>query len=291
MKIARYAYAGATLVGRVDPDAGSVTPLDVDHGATDVVIDLIERLLAGGAAQDAGQAMPLEAVTWLAPIVRPRKNVLCIGKNYRAHAREFSRSGFDASARGAGDAIPEAPIVFTKAPCSVVGAHDDIVVPWELTQQVDYEGELGIVIGRPGRAIPAQAAWEHVFACTIINDVTARDLQSRHRQWHLGKSIDTFCPMGPWLTTVDEVDAGNLTLECRVNGELRQQASTRDLIFDVPAIVSTISASMTLETGDIIATGTPAGVGIGFDPPRFLVRGDRVEVTISGLGRIENRVV
>ncbi len=291
MKIARYVYGGATLVGRVDPDAGSVTPLDVDHGAPDVVIDLIERLLAGAAPQDAGQAMPLDAVTWLAPIVRPRKNVLCIGKNYREHAHEFNRSGFDASARGAADAIPEAPIVFTKAPCSVVGAHADIVVPWELTQQVDYEGELGIVIGRPGRAIPAESAWQHVFACTIVNDVTARDLQARHRQWHLGKSIDTFCPMGPWLTTVDEVDVGNLTLECRVNGELRQQASTRDLIFDVPAIVAAISASMTLETGDVIATGTPAGVGIGFDPPRFLARGDRVEVTISGLGRIENRVV
>lgn len=291
MKIARYVYGGATLVGRVDPDAGSVTPLDVDHGAPDVVIDLIERLLAGAAPQDAGQAMPLDAVTWLAPIVRPRKNVLCIGKNYREHAHEFNRSGFDASARGAADAIPEAPIVFTKAPCSVVGAHADIVVPWELTQQVDYEGELGIVIGRPGRAIPPDSAWQHVFACTIVNDVTARDLQARHRQWHLGKSIDTFCPMGPWLTTVDEVDVGNLTLECRVNGELRQQASTRDLIFDVPTIVAAISASMTLETGDVIATGTPAGVGIGFDPPRFLARGDRVEVTISGLGRIENRVV
>ncbi|MEQ8660428.1 MAG: fumarylacetoacetate hydrolase family protein [Gammaproteobacteria bacterium] len=291
MKIARYAYRGATLVGRVDVDAGSVTPLDVDHGAPDVVIGLAERMLGGAAPRDAGAAVAVDAVTWLAPIVRPRKNILCIGKNYRAHAHEFARSGFDASARGADDAVPQAPIVFTKAPCTVVGAHADIVVPWSLTAQVDYEGELGVVIGRPGRAIAAATAWDHVFAYTIINDVTARDLQARHRQWHLGKSIDTFCPMGPWLTTADEVDARDLVLECRVNGELRQHASTRDLIFDIPTLVSTLSASMTLETGDIIATGTPAGVGIGFEPPRFLAPGDRVEVTISGLGRIANTVV
>ncbi|MEQ8232331.1 MAG: fumarylacetoacetate hydrolase family protein [Gammaproteobacteria bacterium] len=290
MKIARYAYRGATLVGRVDVAARQVIPLDVDHGATDVVIALAERLVAGSTVNDAGAAVAVDAVTWLAPIIRPRKNILCIGKNYREHALEFARSGFDAAA-GGGDAVPSAPIVFTKAPCTVIGASADITVPWNLTQQVDYEGELGVVVGRPGRAIDPANAWDHVFAYTIINDVTARDLQARHRQWHLGKSIDTFCPMGPWLTTADEVDPLELVLETHVNGELRQQASTRDLIFDIPTLIATLSASMTLETGDVIATGTPAGVGAGFDPPRFLVPGDRVEVSISGLGRLDNGVV
>ena len=155
---------------------------------------------------------------------------------------------------------------------------------------MDYEGELGVVIGRPGRAITRANAYQHVWAYCVINDATARDLQSRHKQWLLGKSIDTFCPIGPWLTTADEVDPENLELSCWVNGELRQHANTRDLIFDIPTIIEAISASMTLATGDIIATGTPAGVGIGFDPPRFLASGDVVKVAIGGLGQIENRL-
>ncbi|CAN0488138.1 unnamed protein product, partial [Phaeothamnion confervicola] len=201
-----------------------------------------------------------------------------IGKNYAAHAAEFTRSGYDSSARNAQDAIPDAPIVFTKAPCSMTGAKDDILVPWNITSQVDYEGELGLVIGKPGRAISRVSAYEHVWAYCVINDATARDLQARHKQWLLGKSIDTFCPIGPWLTTADEVDPANLELKCWVNGELRQQANTRDLIFDIPTIIESISASMSLETGDIIATGTPAGVGIGFTPPKFLHTGDVVKV-------------
>ncbi|MGR8918196.1 MAG: fumarylacetoacetate hydrolase family protein [Gammaproteobacteria bacterium] len=289
MRVARYEHAGAVRAGLVDVEAGTVTPLDV--AGDDPLLELIERSLGGGSAVASGAPLALAEVRLLPPIARPRKNVMCIGKNYAAHAREFAGSGFDASAGPRPETIPEAPIIFTKAPCTMTGARDDIVVPWGLTQKVDYEAELGVVIGRPGRAIARGDAMAHVWGFTAVNDVTARDLQARHKQWHLGKSIDSFCPIGPWLTSVDEVDHTDLELSCHVNGELRQQANTRDLIFDIPAIIETLSASMTLETGDIIATGTPAGVGIGFDPPRFLQTGDVVRVEIAGLGRLENRVV
>ncbi|MEX2482251.1 MAG: fumarylacetoacetate hydrolase family protein [Gammaproteobacteria bacterium] len=292
MRLARYALRGCEHIGLVDPARESVSELAVDMDVCDPMIALIEHLLDGRRVPETrGAAVGLAEARLLPPIVQPRKNILCIGKNYLAHAREFTASGFDSSSAASADPVPVAPIVFTKAPGCLSGAHDDIEVPWDLTAQVDYEGELGIVIGKPGRAIAREAAFDHVWAYTLINDVTARDLQARHKQWHLGKSLDTFCPIGPWLTTADEVEGGNLSLECRVNGELRQSANTRDLIFDIPNIIATLSAGMTLQTGDIIATGTPAGVGIGFDPPKFLRAGDVVEVSIGGLGRIVNRVV
>lgn len=291
MKIARYAHQSSLMLGLVDATAGTVTPMAAAEGPGDAMLALMHAALAGRAPQVAGAALPLSAVQLLPPIRQPSKNVLCIGKNYAAHAAEFTRSGYDSSAKNAQDAIPDAPIVFTKAPCSMTGARDDIIVPWDITAQVDYEAELGVVIGKPGRGITRERAYEHVWAYCVINDATARDLQAKHKQWLLGKSIDTFCPIGPWLTTADEVEPTNLNVQCWVNGELRQNANTRDLIFDIPAIIESISASMTLETGDIIATGTPAGVGIGFSPPKFLRSGDVVKVAISGLGEIENRVV
>ncbi len=291
MKLARFLHASNIHLGLVDVVAGTVTPLASAGSQSDAMIVLMTDALAGMAPHTAGAALPLASVKLLPPIAQPRKNILCIGKNYAAHAAEFTRSGYDSSATNAQDVIPEAPIVFSKAPCTMTGAHDDIVVPWNITSQVDYEGELGVVIGKPGRGITRDAAYSHVWAYCVINDATARDLQAKHKQWLLGKSIDTFCPIGPWLTTADEVDPANLELQCWVNGELRQQANTRDLIFDIPAIIATLSASMTLETGDIIATGTPAGVGIGFTPPKFLKPGDVVKVAITGLGAIENTVV
>jgi 2-keto-4-pentenoate hydratase/2-oxohepta-3-ene-1,7-dioic acid hydratase in catechol pathway len=147
-----------------------------------------------------------------------------------------------------------------------------------------------VIIGRGGRGITRERALDHVWGYTVINDVTARDLQKTHKQWFLGKSLDTFCPMGPWAVTADEVGEGPLDLECRVNGELRQRASTADLIFDIPTIIETISAGITLQPGDVIATGTPKGVGIGFDPPKFLKPGDVVEIGISQIGTLTNRV-
>ena len=291
MKVARFEHDSTIQLGLVNIAEGTLVPIRSAPTGGDAMIDFITRALAGEQPRVAETRIPLSAVRLLPPIARPSKNVLCIGKNYAEHAAEFTRSGFDSSAANRQDVIPEAPIVFSKAPCSMTGAYDDIVVPWKVTAKMDYEGELGVVIGRPGRAIARAAAYDHVWAYTIINDATARDLQAKHKQWLLGKSIDTFCPIGPWLVTAEEVQAENMELSCWVNGELRQRANTRDLIFDIPTIIEAISASMTLETGDIIATGTPAGVGIGFDPPKFLVAGDVVKVAISGLGHIENRIV
>lgn len=291
MKIARFQHAGTVQLGLVDPDRGTIRPLAGAATGPDPMIALIENHHAGQAPSGGERDIPLADVRLLHPIERPSKNVICVGKNYREHAEEFSRSGFDSSVGRDQAAVPDAPIVFSKAPCSLTGARADIIVPAALAESVDYEGELGVVIGRRGRAIKAADAYRHVFGYAVINDVTVRDLQSRHKQWLLGKSLDTFCPMGPWIVTADELDPEDLELSCRVNGELRQHANTRDLIFDIPTIIETVSTSMTLEAGDIIATGTPAGVGVGFDPPKFLRHGDVVTVAISGIGEIANSLV
>jgi 2-keto-4-pentenoate hydratase/2-oxohepta-3-ene-1,7-dioic acid hydratase in catechol pathway len=249
---------------------------------------LIARCLQPTGRPAPTSWQPLEGLRLRAPLV-PRRNVFCVGKNYHEHAAEFARSGFDTSA-AKGETAPAAPVVFTKAPSTVVGPGDEVMPFTELTRQLDYEAELAVVIGKPGRGIRPEDAWGHVWGYTIVNDVTARDLQQKHRQWFIGKSMDTFCPMGPWIVTADEVDATNLTVKCWINGELRQDAVTSDLIFDIPTIIATLSAGMTLQPGDVIATGTPAGVGIGFSPPRFLVPGDLMKIEIGGIGTLENRV-
>ena len=290
MKIARFAHGSSIHLGRVDVAAGHLEVLACDTTGGDPMVALIERDLAGERPRGTGECIAFDAVRLLPPIAQPSKNVLCVGKNYVAHAAEFTRSGYDGTAKSLAEPVPEHPIIFTKAPGTMIGARDAILPPWSLTSEIDYEAELGVIIGRPGRAIDRDAALAHVWGYTIINDVTARDLQVRHKQWLLGKSIDTFCPIGPWIVTADELDHANIDLTCWVNGELRQQANTRDMIFDVPTIIATISASMSLAPGDIIATGTPAGVGVGFKPPRFLVRGDVVRIAIGGIGEIENAV-
>ena len=225
----------------------------------------------------------------LAPIPRPAKNIFCVGKNYHEHAKEFHDSGFDASAGAA--AIPDLPIIFTKAATTVIGPKAPIPGSSDPTQSVDYEGELTVVIGKGGRGIRKADAYAHVFGYTIINDVTARTLQHAHKQWFLGKNLDGFCPMGPCVVTADEVpDVGGLRLETRVNGEVRQSAAVSDLIFDIPTLIETISGVMTLEPGDLIATGTPVGVGIGFKPPKYLKAGDTVSITIEPIGTLTNPV-
>ncbi len=291
MRIATVADGQRVWLGVVDEDAATVQEVTVAAaGVADPAIGFIVALEAGSKPGFAADPVALDSVRLLPPIRKPSKNIICVGKNYRAHAAEFTGSGYDSSAAGPEDAVPEAPILFSKAPSCLVGAYEDVVVPWGLSEEIDYEAELGVIIGRRGRNIPVDSANDYVWGYTVINDITARDLQSRHKQWLLGKSIDTFCPMGPSIVSADELDAHDLELSCWVNGELRQQANTRDLIFDVPTIVAVASASMTLEPGDIIATGTPAGVGIGFDPPKFLARNDVVKVSISGIGTIENRI-
>ena len=288
----------ATIVERtrhhicvVDPEAHTVRIVThVGRRPVATMLAVIERVAAGETSFDYGTTAPLDEVRLAAPIPRPHRNILCVGKNYHEHAREFARSGFDSGAPKAADAVPAAPIIFTKFPETVIATGDVVECPEALAQALDYEAELAVIIGRPGKAIPPEQAYEHVFGYAITNDLTARDSQKKHVQWFLGKSADGFCPFGPWITTADEIDAGNLGLRCWVNGELRQNANTRDLIFDIPALIATISQGIRLLPGDIISTGTPVGVGIGFDPPRFLKRGDVVTIEIDGLGRLENAI-
>ena len=252
--------------------------------------DLVDMIAAAPALPAVTQWTPLDGHTLLAPIPTPRRNVFCVGKNYHEHAREFADSGFDTSA-AKGEMAPEFPVIFTKPASTVIADGDPVLAFADLTQQLDYEAELAVIIGKPGRGIGKAAALDHVWGYTIVNDVTARDLQQKHRQWFIGKSMDTFCPMGPWAVTADEVgDPADLNVKCWINGELRQDANTSDLIFDIPTIIATISAGITLQPGDVIATGTPAGVGIGFKPPRFLKPGDTMTISIDRLGTLTNTV-
>ena len=235
------------------------------------------------------EPIALDDVVVEAPFPHPSRTILCVGKNYREHAAEFHGSGFDSTAGAS--AIPDAPIIFVKHPSSVVGPGDAIVAANDPTNTVDYEGELGVVIGMRASHVAAADALHYVYGYTIVNDVTSRELQSKHKQWFIGKSVDTFCPMGPYLVTADEVsDVTALRLQTFVNEELRQDALVADLIFDIPTLIETLSATTTLLPGDIIATGTPAGVGIGFTPPQYLRPGDTVRITIDGLGELTNTV-
>jgi len=217
--------------------------------------------------------------------VEPPRNVICLGKNYRDHAEEF------AAFSGESESVPSHPIVFTKPVAALCGARDDIVVDSGVTSQLDYEAELGVVIGRPGRSIPRAEAREHVAGYTVVNDTTARDLQNRHRQWFLGKSLPRATPVGPLVVPRESVpDLEGRWIRSWVNGELRQDALLGHMIFGVDEAISIISAIVPLEAGDLIAMGTPSGVGVGFDPPRFLADGDVVACEIEGIGRLENRV-
>ena len=227
-------------------------------------------------------------VTFLSPISVPVRNIFAVGKNYTEHAAEFDKSGFNATSGAA--AVPAFPQIFTKATTSLAGPTDDIRFDPDHTSSVDYEGEIGVVIGAECRNVSRSDALGKVFGFIAVNDVTARDLQRNHAQWFLGKSLDTFCPVGPWISTSDESPVDSLKVQTWVNGELRQTGVLTDLIFDVPTLISTLSQAMTLLPGDIIATGTPVGVGIGHTPPKFLQDGDLVRVAVTGLGELNNRV-
>lgn len=296
MKFATAQHEGRRQVFCVDAEARLAWPVSgllpsSEIGDGSAMLSVIAALPPGSQPlRPIGLGIGLDKLILEAPIHDPPRNLFCVGKNYYEHAREFARSGFDSSAGQATDPIPAAPIIFTKAANTLIGPGATIPLHDGLDAQVDYEAELAVVIGAGGRGIRKEDAWRHVWGYTIVNDVTARDLQARHKQWFLGKSLDGFCPMGPWIVTADELDATDLALACRVNGDLRQSACTRDLIFDIPTLIETISAGITLEPGDVICTGTPAGVGIGFTPPRFLAEGDVVEIEIEGIGRICNMV-
>jgi 2-keto-4-pentenoate hydratase/2-oxohepta-3-ene-1,7-dioic acid hydratase in catechol pathway len=271
---------GAVLdLGAVDAALKGVTMLDVAGGGA----AMLDRLRAAAA-----QAPKVAAAKLSAPIPRPPKNVFCVGKNYHEHAKEFAGSGFDG---GAKDVVPPFPVVFSKPHTAIIAQGEPILGDLDPTGGLDYEGELAVVIGQGGRGIAKADALKHVFGYTIVNDVTARHLQKRHSQWILGKGLDTFCPMGPAILTADEVpDPTQLMLSTFVNGERRQHATVADLIFDIPTLIEAISAAITLEPGDVIATGTPVGVGIGFSPPKFLQKGDVIRIEVPGIGTLENAV-
>jgi 2-keto-4-pentenoate hydratase/2-oxohepta-3-ene-1,7-dioic acid hydratase in catechol pathway len=285
MRVATFSVGGERRVGVVDGNDRSVAPFDIPAGeAAQGIVALIGRDRAPATLSP----IALERVALEAPIPLPHRNIFCVGKNYHEHAHEFSRSGFDSSA--AAGAVPKHPIIFSKVPETVIPPSAEVVIDPAVSTSIDYEAELAVIIGKPGRGIARERALEHVWGYTIVNDVTARDLQSRHSQWLVAKSQDTFCPMGPFAVTRDEIDLADTGIRCFVNGDIRQSSNTRYLIFDIPTIIATISAGVTLRAGDIIATGTPAGVGIGFDPPRFLKAGDVVRVEIDGIGALENPV-
>jgi 2-keto-4-pentenoate hydratase/2-oxohepta-3-ene-1,7-dioic acid hydratase in catechol pathway len=222
-------------------------------------------------------AIPVHEVRLKAPLRRPPK-IICVGLNYRAHAAEQKLEP------------PPAPMLFAKAPNIVIGPEDAIEIPYGLSEQIDYECELGVVIGTPGFRIPRTEAKNHILGYTIVNDVTARDLQRGDKQWFRGKSCNTFAPMGPVVVTPEEFDAANAPVSLKVNGEVRQKSNTNDLIFDVPFLIEYISAAFPLEAGDVISTGTPSGVGMFMTPPRWLRKGDKVEATIEGIGTLVNPV-
>lgn len=239
------------------------------------------------AARGAGKERmaPLGSVKLMAPLPQPRRNIFCVGRNYFEHIREVH------GAEPPKEAVPTHAVIFTKAPSCVIGPDEVIPGHLDYTESLDYEGELALVIGEPGRGITKADAMKHVFGYTIFNDVTARTLQRQHNQWFLGKSIDGFGPMGPMIVTADEIaDVTKLRLRTTVNGEIRQDEAVSSMIFDIPTIIETISRTIRLQAGDVIATGTPSGVGLGFKPPKFMKKGDEVVVTIDQLGELRNKV-
>ncbi len=235
---------------------------------------------------EIGAAHALDNVTLDAPIPYPRKNVLCVGLNYREHIHEA------ASVRGRSGRLPEHPIFFTKPPTSVNRPDGEIVVDPAVSTEIDWEAELGVIIGKVGKNIREEDALSYVFGYTVLNDVTARDLQSRHKQFFKGKSLDGSCPMGPWIVTADEIaDPQALPVRLRVNGVTKQDGNTKQMLFSIARIIAVLSLGMTLEPGDIIATGTPSGVGFSRVPPEFLQPGDVMETEVEGIGVLRNVVV
>lgn len=272
MKIAHFRHEGVVLSGIVE--GGAVAP----------VRQSIDELIAGVPAEPSSAPIPLADVELLAPLTSDCRGVLCIGINYFEHQQE-SADVFVAT-------VPDHPIVFFKTTAAVTGAFATLDLNPALSTEFDWEVELGVVIGKAGRNIPRERAGDHIYGYTVVNDVTARDVQHRHKQWHLGKNVDGSTPVGPWIVTVDEVGyPPELDIELTINGEVMQRANTRDMIFPIAEQIEVISQYVALRPGDVIATGTPSGVGFARTPPRFLADGDLVETTIEAIGTLRNRVV
>lgn len=285
MKFLTYRYDGAERVGAlrgdevIDLSPLTASMLELIDGGPDLLAEARKLV----AAAEGGLA--LAEIELRAPIPRPRKNIICLGMNYAAHAIESLR------AKGLPEKLPEYPVFFSKMPTAVNHPNAPVPLMPDVSAQRDWEVELAVIIGRRGRDIPASAALDYVFGYTIMNDVSARDLQTRHQQFFYSKSLDGSAPLGPWIVTADEIpDPHALGIRLRLNGELVQNSTTRDMIFDIPTCIATFSRGITLEPGDIIATGTPAGVGMGMTPQRWLKAGDVMEAEIDGIGVLRNTV-
>jgi len=285
MRLVTFTVGGASRLGALVTRNGHDSVIDLNKADASLPADMLGFLSAGDAALKAAQkavdqatdGLDLAQVKLQAPVPRPGK-ILCIGLNYSDHAAET------------GQAIPQHPIVFSKYANTVIGPGDRIVLP-KVSTQVDYEAELGFVIGKRARHVPESDALKYVAGYFPVNDVSARDYQMRTSQWTMGKTFDTFAPMGPALVTADEIaDPHDLDIRLTINGEVLQDSNTRNLIFGIPKLVAALSEVMTLDPGDVVLTGTPPGVGMARKPPRWLKPGDVVEITIEGLGTLTNPV-
>ena len=286
MKFVTYKYNGAECVGVLTEDETAVIPASELGLMAGSMLELIEELDGSyPATPTQAKSIALSDVKLEAPIPEPRQDVICLGLNYRDHVEEATRADavFDVQR---GDAV-----YFSKRLQRAVAPGDKIDGHFDICDSLDYEVELGVVIGRDAKNVKAADAGKYIFGYTIVNDVSARNLQTRHKQWYFGKSLDGFTPMGPCITTADSIAyPPKLSISSRVNGELRQNSNTELLIFDVAHVISELSAGMTLKAGTIISMGTPAGVGMGFQPPRFLKPGDTVECIVEGIGTLVNTV-
>lgn len=294
MRLLTYAREGTPRLGVLVRDrVFDVADLESDfpsdmqtfiEAEKDLLPRLSESIEAIGSASRSGataSSTPISEVELLAPIPRPRRNLVCVGLNYAEHASESRITS----------GIPEHVVLFTKPPSTVIGP--GAAVPWHghVSRRIDWEVELVVVIGSQGRDIAPESALDHVFGYTIGNDITARDLQARHQQWYKGKGLDGFCPLGPWIVTADEFgDPQQKRLQLRVNGDLKQDAVTSDMVFGVADLISAWSQGMTLEPGDLLMTGTPSGVGFARKPPEYLQPGDQVEAEIEGIGVLRHSI-
>ncbi len=293
MRIATCKYNDQTYLAVVQDDSvflpakhkdwsGQVNSMLQLIDAGDKSLQALQELVAD---TDSQQWLPLSKVELISPIPRPRQNIMCLGWNYIEHVEETSGKALEAPK------LPKYPIIFTKAASSMNGPFSAISVDLEVSNKMDWEVELAVIIGKDGDGISKENALDHVFGYSIINDISARDYQKRHKQFFVGKSFTGACPMGPWIVTKDEIaDPQNLDLKSWVNGDLKQDSNTKYQIFDVATVIETLSKGMTLEAGDIIATGTPSGVGYVRNPPEYLMPGDVVECEVEGIGKISNPI-
>ncbi len=297
MKLVTYYQAGASRLGAVSGDvvidlagaqaarqgedfpADMLTFLQAGDEARQTAGEIIEWVESNGKGVEEPFVHALSELTLAPPILNPSK-IICVGLNYADHCREQNID------------LPKSPVLFAKFPTALIGINEAITWPAESSQQVDYEAELAVVIGCEAKNVSENEAYHYVAGCTIVNDVSARDVQFSDGQWIRGKSFDTLCPMGPYLITMDEIDdPQELDIRCRVNEELRQDSNTREMIFQIPFLISFISKTSTLLPGDVISTGTPAGVGVFRNPKVFLKPGDMVEVEIETIGLLRNSVI